>query len=346
MVLVICILIGLSLIILVNSHKNDESFGVLTMDTMVSVNIYDVTENVFLKSEKEVKNFYDKMHKLTDRFNTYDDINNVYTINENAGIKPVVVDELLYNIIKTSVEVNKIYPAFDITMGKVSDVYVDLFNKGENTPPLNSDVNIAMNNIGMDHIELNDENMSVYVNQPGIEIDLGGVAKGFSTEIVAQYFENKGLNAIINAGGNVRTVGKKPTGEDWLVGLEDPNAGGFYSNTYGYLELSGSNGIVSSGDYQRYFEHDGKRYHHILNPDTGLPVDSEFRAVSVIGPNSFVSDILSTILFVVPYEEGLKIVDELDVEAIWFFNENDVRHTNIEIINCYEESNNDLCVGE
>jgi thiamine biosynthesis lipoprotein len=147
-------------------------------------------------------------------------------------------------------------------------------------------------------------------------LDVGAVAKGYAVEMVARSLEEQGITGyLLNVGGNVRTVGSKQDGSPWIVGIENP-ADSEAEPYLAYLRLSGQS-LVTSGSYQRYYVVNGKRYHHIIDPDTLMPHDL-YLSVSVVCKSSADGDALSTALFCMTYEEGLTLIESIpDAEAMW-----------------------------
>ena len=160
---------------------------------------------------------------------------------------------------------------------------------------------------------IDEESGTVTLADPLMKLDVGAIAKGYATECAARSLEEKGITGyVLNVGGNVRTIGTKPDGEPWTVGLENPDGQDFLE----YLALDGQS-LVTSGSYQRYYYVDGKAYHHIIDPATLMPAEG-YVSVSVICENSGLGDALSTALFCMPLEEGMTLVESLDgVEALW-----------------------------
>ena len=162
----------------------------------------------------------------------------------------------------------------------------------------------------------------VYLSDPEMSLDVGSVGKGYAVEMVCRAAEARGLtSALVSVGGNLRAIGTKPDGSQWTGGVENPwNASEMYTNTnsiFGSPINMSDLALVTSGDYQRYFVVDGKRYHHIIDPDTLWPA-AYYNGVTVLCPDSGMADCLTTALFCMPLEEGQKLVESLDdVEAMW-----------------------------
>lgn len=166
--------------------------------------------------------------------------------------------------------------------------------------------------VGMEKLRLEDGKLSV---PEGTLLDLGALAKGYAADCCRAKLEAAGVSGILSLGGNLQTVGSKPDGTDWVIGLQDPeNPAGFCLT----LKFPGSKAAVSSGDYQRYFLQDGMRYCHILDPKTLAPVQGSLRAVTVIADEGLYADALSTALFVLGREAGEALWRQRqDFQAVW-----------------------------
>ena len=292
------------------SRQNVEtySYNMFYMDTHIEVKLYDITKDESDKLFKEIDNIYSTYHKLTDRYNEYENVINVYNLNRLKVDEEAKIDPKLSEIIEYGLNAYKTTNGYvNIAIGNVIDMWKSAKEEGV-VPKI---FNLMDENISIKYVSLND---NIYKRTGDITIDLGAYAKGFVTELVGKYLEDKGCSKyLINAGGNVK-VGNSYKKGGYLVGLEEPfNT----SNIYKTLKLENES-VVTSGSYQRYYEVDNKIYSHIINPNTLFP-DNYTKSVTIITKDSGYADILSTYMFMLPIEDGIKIIDSLDdVEAIWY----------------------------
>ena len=200
--------------------------------------------------------------------------------------------------------------ALDITLLPVSRAWG--FTTDEKAVPDPELLEGLRSRVGMDRLELSAAGISL---PEGMELDLGSVAKGWAADLCRTELEKRGLSGLLSLGGNIQTVGKKPDGSDWIIGVQDPDDEGSYLLT---LRITGAKAVVSSGDYQRYFIQDGVRYCHILDPQTLSPVRGSLRAVTVVADRGVEADALSTALFVLGREAGAELWrSQRGFEAIW-----------------------------
>ena len=209
-------------------------------------------------------------------------------------------------------------PHFDASQGTLLEVWhtyreegISLNEAGEDGRlPEEAELQRAANAQSWDAVRIDEESNEVMIIDPDVSLDLGGIAKGYAVEQVKRELEEKGVDgAILNAGGNVVTIGEKSDGSAWRVGVQMPSS--LSDSTLAVLELNGSHAIVTSGDYQRYYEVNGERYAHIIDPLTLYP-PRHFRAVTVVCDDSAAADCISTTLFTLTYEEGLAYLSTLE----------------------------------
>lgn len=286
-------------------------------DTVTTVVGYASSEAEF---EAEIESFHDKLeeyHQLYDIYTEYEGINNIKTINDNAGGDPVKVDQRIIDLLLFAKDMYaRTGGKTNVMMGSVLSIWHDAREYGINNPtesylPDEAELEAAMAHTSIDSLVIDDEADTVQITDALASLDVGAVAKGYAVQCVCSEMPS-GL--LVSVGGNVCATGPRPTdGSDWVVGVQDPDGG---TNEY-LLSVNLSKGsIVSSGDYQRYYTVDGVRYSHIIDPDTLFP-PTYWRAVSIVCNDSGVGDALSTALFCMTQEEGQAVLDEFGAKAVW-----------------------------
>ena len=318
-ILIVILLLVLSSLILLlidkNSYKN-YSRSYFYLDTYINIKVYTT------KNEKEMNDIFndidylfDSYHKFTDAFNEYDGIINVYYLNNKlANNEGIEIDKRLSSIIKLGMDYYDITNGlFNIASGNLTIRWKNFIEECDRLPSDNElDVNINIDDISLDN--------DVYTKKNDVKLDLGGMVKGYVTELVGNYLEEENIHSyIINAGGNVK-VGKAYNKDAFIVGITDPN------NKEGvFTKVKVNNlSVVTSGNYQRHCELDEVSYNHIINPKTKYP--SEYMdSVTVVSKDSLLADIYSTYLFLLPVEDGITIVNSTsDIEAIWYINKDNI----------------------
>lgn len=308
-----------------------------TFDTITQIVGYTQTEEEFKANVDKIHIRMLDLHKLYDKYNTYDGINNIKTINDNAGKEPVKVDKEIIDLIVFSKDMyEKTGKQTNIAMGAVLKIWSDYRDKAEFDPsnakiPPMEDLTLANQHTDINKVIVNIENSTIYLEDPLMSLDVGAVAKGFATEIVTQEIIQQGFSSgIISAGGNVRTIGKPldEIRERWGIGLQNPDktVDNSESNVLETVFINDAS-VVSSGDYQRFYMVGDKVIHHLIDPKTLMPGDY-FRAVSIITTNSGEADFLSTTAFLLPLEESQALVESLEgVEALWVLKDGTVEAT-------------------
>jgi thiamine biosynthesis lipoprotein len=279
------------------------------LGTVVTITIYDsVSEKVLDKALDRIKEIENKMSLNIEN-------SEVNKINEKAGIDYVKVSDETFKVIERGKYYSEVSDEnFDITVGPL----VELWGIGSDHAKLPSqeEIDSAKSLINYEKLLLDKSTKSIKLKDKGMIIDLGGIAKGYSADAVAEVLKENGVeHAIINLGGNILTMGSKPTGEPWKIGIQNPDIErGEYIGIVGVEDKT----VVTSGIYERFFEQDGKKYHHILSPFTGYPIENSITGVSIITEKSIDADGLSTSLFALGVEEGLKKAETLeDVEVVF-----------------------------
>lgn len=284
-------------------------------DTVTTILGRDSSEAAFTEKAQAVHDELLRYHQLFDIYNEYEGLNNLKTVNDHPG-EAVSVDRAIVDMLLDC----KAY--YELTGGRVNaamgsvlrlwhEAREDGLNDFANAYlPDGEALAQAAEHADWDDVLIDAEHLTVTIADPGLRLDVGAIAKGWSVQRAA---ETAPEGLLISVGGNVCATGPKDsTGTPWVVGVQDPDGSENYLHTL-YL-TKGS--MVTSGDYQRAYMVDGELYHHIIDPDTLYP-GSLWRAVTVVCPDSGLADALSTALFLLPMEEGQKLLDVCESTAMW-----------------------------
>ena len=269
-------------------------------------------------------------HQLFDAYHPYDDLSNVYSVNQAAGQRAVIIPDALYELLRFCAgHTEQTRGRTDISLGAVTKIWKQFMERvlassedGEapaGVPfPSQSELETAKSHSRMENIILNEEQHSVYLTDPDMLLDVGAVAKGYVAEQLAAYLRSLGVeSACINLGGNVKMVGKRLAADGrtyWTSTVRNPETRQEYDFI---LKLEDNDTLVTSGNYERFVQIDGIRYSHLIDPDTLWPAQ-EMASVTILAADSALADYLSTALFSLSVEEGKEILSHYDdVEAFW-----------------------------
>lgn len=282
------------------------------MGTIAKISIYDkdTDQQIFQKVFARISEIEDRMTINKDSRNS-----EIIQLNNAAGKEYVKLSPDTFYVLEKGKHYSKLSEGkFDITVGPL----VMLWNIGSEKAILPEEIEIKNILPLVDHqnLILDKKSSRAKLNTPGMIVDLGAIAKGYAADEAARILKEAGIkHAIINLGGNVLTLNTKPDGSNWKLGLQDPfEPRGEYMG----IVMLNNQSLVSSGTYERYSEINGKRYHHILNPQNGYPEDNTLLSVSIITNESIDADALSTTIFLLGLTQGMNMVEHLpETEAVF-----------------------------
>ena len=291
-------------------------------DTVITLIAYSENEKAFREMSDLVHKELRRYHYMFDIYKLYDGINNARVVNKNAGKEPVEVEPEFIELIDASREIyEESGGRTNIAMGAVLLLWheareASLANPEKAYIPDMEELKKAAEHCSFDDIVVDREKSTVFLKDPEMSIDLGAIAKGFAIEKIVAELEEAGYsNFVISAGGNVRASGLKGDGSKWVIAVQNPDT----ESEEAYIdkvELTDKS-LVTSGVYRRFYEYEGKRYHHIVDPETLTP-ESRYLSVSILTKDSGRADALSTAVFNMDLEEGQAFIESLDdVEALW-----------------------------
>lgn len=284
------------------------------MGTMISQTVYTEDGGVTGSILREITDLEEQV--LSRRMDTSE----LYRINEGAGNKDgIPLSGQMADIIGRCLTVSAASEGtFDITIGEVVRLWdIDSWAGRKEISgyelPEEAELKEGLSHAGYEKLRKED---SVLFLPKGMQLDMGAVGKGIALDSVCNYMEQHDdiTGAVISVGGSVLTYGRKPDGSEWKVGIVNPQE---TSGNLGYLSLSGQWCVSTSGDYERYVEVDGVRYHHIIDPATGYPADSGLSSVTILTKDGLMSDALSTACFILGQEKGSRLAEQFGAEALF-----------------------------
>ena len=258
---------------------------------------------------------FERISDIQSETDFYNESSTISEFNRAAAGIPVKLDADTAEIIKTALEIYEHSGGvFDITVAPVAQLW-NFKDTSDREPPSDEEIKQQLEYIGSDKLIFDYASKTLEKTKDGVKIDLGGAAKGYAADAAAEVLKSRGADyALINLGGNVYAFGsnpKKRSGE-WQIGIQKPFAdSGTYSQT---ADIQGSGAVVTSGIYQRGFKHKGRLYHHILNPFSGYPAETEFSGVTVKADNALLADCLSTACIILDNESAAKLAESYGTE--------------------------------
>ena len=292
-------------------------------DTATTISGYADSQAEFDAVAEQVMEQLEEYHRLYTIYHRFEGMENLCTINElvDGAHRTVTVDQKIIDLLVYAQEMYTITDGMvNVAMGSVLKLWHDYRTIGTSDPakaalPPADALAEAAKHTDITKMVIDQEKCTVTLTDPAMRLDVGAIAKGYAVERIALTLEEQGVSGyVLNVGGNVRTIGGKPDGSGWTVGLENPDDTA--AEPIAYLELNGQ-ALITSGSYQRYYLVDGKRYHHIIHPDTQMPAEG-WLSVSILCNDSGMGDALSTALFCMTAEQGKTLIDALpNVEALW-----------------------------
>jgi len=291
-----------------SSNEYSEKSGFL-LGTVIRVKIYGSDDSELFKD------IFRKVSEYESLLSVNIDESQVSAVNMAAGVDPVKVDPLVMDVVLRGLEYSELSEGrFDITIGPL----VDLWHIGHEDAriPAEGEIESLLPLIDYTQLSVDSDNETIYLPESGMSMDLGGIAKGYIADRIGEILTEAGReSALINLGGNVLVVGSKPDGTSFRIGVQNPSSDrGEY---LGVVAVDGKS-VVSSGAYERFLEVEGVRYHHILSPFSGYPVETDIDQVTIVSEHSIDGDGLSTTVFALGVEKGMALIESIDgIDAVF-----------------------------
>ncbi|WP_434305766.1 FAD:protein FMN transferase [Clostridium botulinum] len=318
-ILLLCICLPLVFVGCDSKSEEPVSRETYLMGTIINIKAYGKN------ADKAVQASVDKISDIENKMSLNISTSEINKINKNAGIAPVKVSKNTFDVVKASlIYSEKTKGSFDITVEPLVSIWGIGTDKAR--IPSKDEINNALKLINYKDVVINEKESTIMLKRKGQAIDLGAIAKGYTADELKKVLLNHNVSsAFLNLGGNVYVLGNKPDKTPWKIGVQNPlEPRGDY---LGIVSVSDKS-VVTSGNYERFFERNGKRYHHIFDTNTGYPAEKGLISVSIISDKSIDGDALSTSVYTLGLDEGKKLIESLkDVEAVFVTNDKKVYTT-------------------
>lgn len=285
------------------------------MDTIVTQTLYGN------QAEQTTQEVAVALSAFEEKASAYREGSDLARVAAAAGSHPVVVDERVFSVVQQAVEAGKITEGlFDITLRPLTKLWNIDAGEEQFVLPAEKDIQNVLELVDYTKIALDPNQNSLYLPQKGMELDLGGIAKGEAANLARAICDENGITSgVISIGGNVVVIGRRSDGQPFRIGVRDPR--GEAAETLGVLALK-DRVVSTSGGYERYIEKDGEIYHHILDVRTGYPAESDLLAAVVIGKDGVACDWQSTWLFLLGEEKAKEAAQRLEIDALLITQDN------------------------
>ncbi len=288
------------------------------MDTFCTITVVSPSQE---DAGDAIEAGFAEIKKLEILLNYFSDDSEITAVNRAAGNKPVKVSRETMDMMKKTIDISKLTNGvFDPTIAPVVSLWNFSKNMLNHSIPYGSRINDAAALVDYRKIKMDYDKFEIYLEEKEMEIDLGGIAKGYAADKAVEAIKSKGIkSALVAVAGDIRGFGLNASGKSWRVGIQNPRPESEsekpWEDIFASLYLE-DRAISTSGDYQRFFIKDGRRFHHILDPETGFPAESDLVSVSVIAPEGYVTDGLSTAVFVLGLKKGLSFLQSEGIDGV------------------------------
>lgn len=325
LLIIICIIIFCISACQKPEKKRYEAQFLTLFDTVTQVVAYMDSKEEFSEHVEQIYQDLEEYHQLYDIYNSYEGIINIKVINDSAGQELAGIDSRITDLLLFAKDIyQETNGKVNIAMGSVLSIWHEYRERGIQDPeaarlPQIGLLKEAARHTDINKIVINEETSTVFLKDPEMSLDVGAIAKGYAVEQVSLKAIKRGFTSgLISVGGNVKIIGTKNSnreGELWNIGIQNPESPGVESNLQ--IAFLSDQSLVTSGNYIRYYTVNGKKYHHIINPETLYPADY-FTAVTVICEDSGEADALATAIYNMSLEEGLALIEKKPgIEAFW-----------------------------
>ena len=306
---------------LLSCSKQDKMFkeSRTLMDTFCTITVVTDSEE---KAKEAIEAGFNEIKKLDKYLNNFSPDSEISAVTGSAGIKPVRVSNETLDLMEKTIGISDITNgAFDPTIAPVLKLWKFSGRPADPSIPPGDVIKNALKLVDYKKIHTNKQNSEIYLEEKGMELDLGGIAKGYAADKAVEAIKAKTIKAaLVSIAGDIRGYGLSTTGKAWKVGIQDPrpenpNSEKPWEDIFATLYLKDS-AISTAGDYQRFLIKNGKRYHHIIDPVTGYPSESGLISVSVIAPEGYIADGTDTAILILGADKGMKLLNSKGLDGI------------------------------